>query len=61
MAAGMLCVADDGVEARRIVRNHIANHGRTTLADIATDSDLIGGDVLGDMPTGICRLLRRLT
>ena len=29
--------------------------------DIATRSDLIGGAVLGDSPTGICRLLRRLT
>jgi hypothetical protein len=29
--------------------------------DIAIDLDLIWGTVRGDRPTGICRLLRRLT
>jgi len=29
--------------------------------DIAIDLDLIVGAVAGDKPTGICRLLRRLT
>jgi hypothetical protein len=31
------------------------------LADISTDSDLSGGVALGDRPTGIFRLLWRLT
>jgi hypothetical protein len=30
-------------------------------ADIAADSDLIGGAVSGDGPTGICRRLKRVT
>jgi hypothetical protein len=47
--------------ARAVFRSQQIVDKLEYLADIATDSDLIGGAVLEDRPTGICRLLKWLT